>query len=301
MSVEESKPRFGGIPARAIHDHQLSGLDLRLLATIAAHDGFNKNRRGCFASHKRLAALTGAADKSVARCIVRLIEGGYIEAEGQSGDGRLRVYRVVYDKRDHAAFRGNGRSFAPKKPLAVVDDARSVGNRSVTECGASERSASETNGCSSRAPTQRIDPESVTDQSEIGNPNDRQFASNALSSNEKGDRIYSTKRNITLIDDPEGLSLCGKPIKQINSSKHRGSEHVEALREIISSAARHGQRTRSGPATDAEASIDQTIKGQCDCNDIVRLNSAPEAVRNSEAHPSRLLMDNAPYCKARTD
>ena len=90
---DEIKPRFGGLPFRALSDGNLTVLDLRLLAVIAAHDGFNKNRRGCFASHKRLAALIQAHYKSAARSIAKLIEHGYLAASPQGADGRLRVYR----------------------------------------------------------------------------------------------------------------------------------------------------------------------------------------------------------------
>lgn len=158
---EPVKPIYAPIPARALADTRLSGTDLRLLAAIAAHDRFGKNGTGCFASQRRLAALVNAHEKAVARSAGRLVEFGYTTTERSPTNGRLVVYRVVYNEDDASAMRGDGRSFTAATRLALAP-APGTGSKSVTDSAAREavenpRSREETGS--------RI----VTDQGPIGN------------------------------------------------------------------------------------------------------------------------------------
>lgn len=229
------KPCFAPIPARAIADPDLSGLDLRTLALIARHDGFNRNGRGCFASHRTMAARLGANEKSVARSIARLVDAGYLRAENQGRDGRLRVYFVHYTDEDHAAFRGDGRTHAPRRPLEPVRP--EISNRSVTELDRELGSGSVTD----RA---LPDARSVTEAEEIGNRNAIEKLKNAKPINGLESRIYSTKVGI---DSAEAVL----------GEVERGAT---ALRVIAETARGKRPSGRKGPANDAEAEIDAAMR-----------------------------------------
>jgi len=98
------KQRYGPVPCRAAHDKRLSALDFRLLTIVAGHDCFGAYGKGCTAGQERLAIIVGAARKSVARSITRLIEFNYIASESNPDDRRRRSYRVIYTKADHNIF-----------------------------------------------------------------------------------------------------------------------------------------------------------------------------------------------------
>lgn len=101
-----SKPIYAPLPARAIGDARLTALDIRVLAVLAAHDRLGANGIGCYASHPRLAALVGCHEKSLSRSLATLAgnAGGqkYIEAGRHPLNGKLRVYRVIYNDFDKA-------------------------------------------------------------------------------------------------------------------------------------------------------------------------------------------------------
>ncbi len=305
---EELKPRFGGIPFRAVSDRELTALDLAMLATVAAHDGFNKNRRGCYASHQRLAALIGAHYKSAARCIAKLIERGYLDSEQAGDDGRLRVYRVIYSEQDHTAFRGDGRARAPARRLrsvtaSVTDRAKQSGGRSVTHSVTdrdhAERSDSGEIGNQS-------DARSVTGNDEIGNRNASQNCATALKSKEKGSRIYSTESNSRKerIDHAEaaaceGVREAGSPPEQRSREAPQPRDQQELLKievdELVMSLAKAkapGPKRviAHGPATNADAEIDRAIRGARDApgTPVVELSSA-----SCDARPSRALLETA--------
>jgi len=135
--------RFGPVPTRVITDTRFTLLDLKVLVAVACHDQFNRNGRGCYASHKRLAVLIGAHPTSIAKSIARLIAHGYISSEKQKRDGRLRIYFVVYNAEDEATFLGRHSTHQlprPKQKMvsnAQIDGAReqvSHGNHSQTQC-----------------------------------------------------------------------------------------------------------------------------------------------------------------------
>lgn len=128
---------FAPLPARTISDDQLTALDLRVLACLAAHDRFGANGIGCFASHPRLAALLRCHTKSLSRSLKTLAEQGYIEAEPHPLNRRLRVYRVRYTGADAEVLReriGNGTATnSSTKGNEMVPETEPIGNRDFQE------------------------------------------------------------------------------------------------------------------------------------------------------------------------
>jgi hypothetical protein len=175
------RPTYAPIPARAFGDDRLSGTDLRLLAAIAAHDRFGKNGAGCFASQRRLASLVNAHEKAVARSAGRLFEFGYLTVEKNPMNGRLVVYRVIYNEEDSHAMRGDGRSFTKAAGLTLAPAAPKIGDSAVTEFDAGTRSPRPANSSKSVTdPPPRVTVEKaesgrvtgsivVTDQGPTGN------------------------------------------------------------------------------------------------------------------------------------
>lgn len=170
---EPVKPIYAPMPARALADTRLSGTDFRLLAAIAAHDRFGKNGTGCFASQRRLAALIGAHEKAVARSAGRLVEFGYVATERSPTNGRLVIYRVVYNEDDAHAMRGDGRSFTRPAGLklapapetgsnSVTNEPPATGNKSATDSARREAVENPRSGAKTGS-------KSVTDQGPIGN------------------------------------------------------------------------------------------------------------------------------------
>jgi len=100
MSV---KLYFAPLPPRAIADDGLSGLDLRVLACIALHDGMSGKRnkgQGCWAGNRTLAKETGCDYTSLSKSITKLGRLGYLERAIHPLNKRLRVYRVLYHDGD---------------------------------------------------------------------------------------------------------------------------------------------------------------------------------------------------------
>lgn len=123
------KPIYSPVPARAMGDPALSGADLRVLAAISLHDRFGKNGTGCFASHARLASITKLHPKAVARSVGQLRDAGYISSEKNPINGRLVVYRIIYNVADAATMRGDGRPGVRPTRLRPV----STGSSPVTD------------------------------------------------------------------------------------------------------------------------------------------------------------------------
>lgn len=276
MSDSDQKPCFGGVPLRAVKDDRLTPLDFRVLCVIARHDGFDRNRRGCFASHKRIASIVDGHYKSVTRSIARLVEAGYLSAEGQPGDGRMRIYRVQYTEKDHEAFRGDGRSHAPTKPLRSV-------TQPVTD--------SQTSKVKSREP-ERL--RSVTDDNEIGNRNRSTTHAKRLNSNDERNRIYSTEgKEIKKGIDRAEAALCERE-SGAGDQTSRALPHAAGVYDVIHRAARYRDRALNGPATDGDAAIEAAMINQGHAPPIDFEGMAREL---SEVRPSAALLNN-PLCRA---
>ena len=98
------KPReFTTLPARAIADQRLSGLELRCLAVISMHDGMSLARgtgAGCFASAATLASLVRTDVTNWSKAVSRLVALGYIVREPQQMDRRRFTLRVLFGDDD---------------------------------------------------------------------------------------------------------------------------------------------------------------------------------------------------------
>jgi len=97
---------FAPVPTRAIGDGNLNGLDLRVLAFIAAHDRFQANGIGCYTNQRKMATAVGTDHTRLNKTLRRLVDAGYIEAQPHPMNKRLRVYTVLYTEGDGAWMRG---------------------------------------------------------------------------------------------------------------------------------------------------------------------------------------------------
>ncbi len=104
--TECAKPQFAPLPMRACSDRRLYGLPMALLAIIAAHDRFNSNGQGCWASRARLAELAQCDQRYVSEVLGRLEDLGYIASQAAPEDRRRRIYTVLYTDEDQSAFAG---------------------------------------------------------------------------------------------------------------------------------------------------------------------------------------------------
>jgi DNA-binding MarR family transcriptional regulator len=106
MAVIKARNYFAAIPGRAIEDQNLSSLDLRVMAAVAAHDRMGRNGQPCRASLKTLAGKVGARDTSVSIALNRLSVRGYLEPLPVASDARRKAWRVIYDESADAAAMG---------------------------------------------------------------------------------------------------------------------------------------------------------------------------------------------------
>jgi hypothetical protein len=93
------KPIFAAVPLRALADQGLSGLDLRTLMAVAAHDRLGVNGRGCYAGQVRIARMVRSDKTRVSKSLTRLISRGYISLDRQS-EKRRQNLRVLYTDAD---------------------------------------------------------------------------------------------------------------------------------------------------------------------------------------------------------
>jgi len=101
---DDPKPFSAPLPLRAIYDDRLAGLDLRVLAAVAAHDRmslfFDSGQQGCWASQGRLAAEVGCNYINLGKSLKKLGELGYLQRTKRTfadkgKEGGLYVYRVL--------------------------------------------------------------------------------------------------------------------------------------------------------------------------------------------------------------
>lgn len=87
---------FAAVPFRALGDGRLTRADLACLGVIAAHDRFQANGRGCDAGRPRIAYLANVDIATMSHSVGRLESLGYIGSRAHPGDGRKRIYWVIY-------------------------------------------------------------------------------------------------------------------------------------------------------------------------------------------------------------
>lgn len=103
-----SKPVYAPVPSRALADRGLSKGMLHMLIAVAAHDRLGANGQGCWASHRRLAELTGYSVSHVNEYLTALRRMGYLSVKQGNDDRRRRIYSVVYSDEDRAVMRRDG-------------------------------------------------------------------------------------------------------------------------------------------------------------------------------------------------
>lgn len=169
-SGQRKTERFAPMPARAIGDQRLSAVDLRVLMAIAAHDQFQRNGAGCYASHKRLSELVGCHGKSVSRSISILAKAGYLTARTNPLNNKTRIYNVVYRQFDDD-YMAQGKGNRP-----VTDDGH-IGNDLATDHWDQLSSNPPSIGNQSATQSDDIGNELVPENGPIGN---KDFSNNEL-------------------------------------------------------------------------------------------------------------------------
>jgi hypothetical protein len=229
----ESKPTYAPFPLRALADLALCGADLRVLGAVAAHDRFAKNKTGCFASYKRLAAMTGLAIETLKRSVGKLMELGYLRSEANPMDARRRVLFVEYNEADAAAMRGDGRSFTKPARLKLAPAAVEIGDEMVTDSPAAE--------CiGGPVESPEIGDELVTDSGEIGDRRKCQVievvdrsATNIFCEADKRSRETPPRNEELREAPPDVTASAGRAVKDAISGKIDGAEAVDRLRRAL--------------------------------------------------------------------
>ena len=83
----------------------LSGLQLRVLTCVAAHDRMSlvtSKGKGCRARKEWMQAMVGCDRSRLSVALTKLCEHGLLEKEWA---GRTTVYKVVYSDQDRLLFR----------------------------------------------------------------------------------------------------------------------------------------------------------------------------------------------------
>ena len=94
---------FAPLPLRAMAA-DLSGLQLRVLACVAAHDRMSlpkKKGQGCRASNERMSQLVNCSYARICSTLSELVELDFLQREKA---GRWTVYRVIYSDLDRLLF-----------------------------------------------------------------------------------------------------------------------------------------------------------------------------------------------------
>jgi hypothetical protein len=101
--MSADKRLFAPVPLRAMA-FELSGLQMRVLACVAAHDRMSLatgKGQGCRASNDRMSVMVDCSFARICSTLSELVELGFLEREKL---GRHTVYRVVYNDDDTLLF-----------------------------------------------------------------------------------------------------------------------------------------------------------------------------------------------------
>jgi hypothetical protein len=91
-----AKRLFSTAPITAMQDHELTGLDLRVLLWVSLHDGMSLLRgsgNGCYASNQTLFGEVGCNYSAGCRSLSKLVDRGHLVREAK---GRMTIFRVVF-------------------------------------------------------------------------------------------------------------------------------------------------------------------------------------------------------------
>lgn len=122
--MASDKSLFAPVPLRAMAS-DLSGLQLRVLICVAAHDRMSLltgKGQGCRASNERMSTMIGCSYARLCSTLSELTKAGYLQRESL---GRHSVYRVIYTDDDRLLF---GNVSQRKAPLDRLP------SRGVTGC-----------------------------------------------------------------------------------------------------------------------------------------------------------------------
>ena len=133
------KQFFAPVPARAVGDVRLTGLHMKVLAAIAAHDRLSAPRKrgqGCWAGNKRLAEMIGCNYSNLSTALTGLATWGYIERRQNPLNKKRRILFVVYNEQDAAIVGAKSDSDSlprDKESAGIVcpDFQKSSGNQSL--------------------------------------------------------------------------------------------------------------------------------------------------------------------------
>ena len=98
VSGVSPRSRRGSTPDRL--DDELTVLDMRALDIIALHDRLSKNGQGCWSKHETMADEIQCNYTNFSKSAKKLLGRGYVTRERSERNGRLWVYRVVYEASD---------------------------------------------------------------------------------------------------------------------------------------------------------------------------------------------------------
>lgn len=115
------KSLFAPVPLRAM-TADLSGLQLRVLICVAAHDRMSLAKgkgQGCRASNARMTSMVGCSYGKLCTSLSQLVTAGMLQREPL---GRHTVYRVIYSDADKCLF-GNTTPRATCDQTDIPDDA----------------------------------------------------------------------------------------------------------------------------------------------------------------------------------
>ena len=127
-----TKKLFAPLPLRAMA-MDLSGLQLRVLICVAAHDRLSLvtgKGQGCRASNERMQSMIGCDRSRLSAALTNLCKRGLLEREWQ---GRSTRYRVIYTDEDSLLFSNISRS-----ARRVAQPQKQVADRQ-TQCVADQK------------------------------------------------------------------------------------------------------------------------------------------------------------------
>ncbi len=117
MGKSPSGHGFCPVPGRTLTIPDLTALDHRVLALIAAKDLFGRGGKHCIAKHSELAVQLGCNEASLSQSVARLRECGLIRRFPYKHDRRRWEYAVVYV--DEVDRRAMGFDVAPNRSASI--------------------------------------------------------------------------------------------------------------------------------------------------------------------------------------
>ena len=129
-------------PTRMIGDGSLTAADFCVFLAISNMAQFEKNGRGCFASHTTIARLANVHQTTVSKCIDKLIQRGYIEASAYESDRRRKEYYPIFNDDDRIAFMGTkDPNSKAKRRRSMVSPPKIDGEGDLPRCGNSSKNS----------------------------------------------------------------------------------------------------------------------------------------------------------------